>query len=308
MLIAVVQCSVCFKDNQHHTSINVHPMNSGIVQLVLLSPPPLLLLLLLAPADGTDKLTFQIPRITPGTSPPNHRHTAKLLVKATKGWPLVCILHANLNHLNDTVCKPVSGDHMIHPVHACPHLLTPKSRSAFHSGALLANPGNASQQLDLHASIDLSTGKLKLVDTLSDEYSFMNTTSGPLGTEPLPDDDGYDGSDIMLRYNDTAFYDQRLAALASTSAPADPVTFNAFVKMDAYLRWVLHKLSARSAPAMTWLRLGSTVKTYGSGVILKATVPCVLVCLQQAVCTPMLQGQLIPECCPYRVRMLQLPP
>jgi hypothetical protein len=130
----------------------------------------------------------------------------------------VCILHANLNHLNDTVYKPISGDHMIHPVHACPHLLTPKSRAAFRTGAVLSNPANAGQQLNLHDSIDTATGKLKWVATLTDEFSFMNTTSGPLGSEPAPDDDAIDAGDAVLRYNNTAFFDQRLAALASSSA------------------------------------------------------------------------------------------
>jgi hypothetical protein len=128
---------------------------------------------------------------------------------------------------------------MIHPVHACPHLLTSKSRAAFRTGTALASPGNVSQQLDLHDSIDVNTGKLKWVVGFSDEFSFLNTTSGPVATEPAPQDDAYDPDDTVTRYNDTAFFDQRLVALASSSAPVDAVTFSSFVKMDSYLRCVL---------------------------------------------------------------------
>uniref|UniRef100_A0A383W3N6 EGF-like domain-containing protein n=1 Tax=Tetradesmus obliquus TaxID=3088 RepID=A0A383W3N6_TETOB len=189
---------------------------------------------------GKDKLTFQIPRVLNDPSNPNHRNTAKLLVKASKGWPLVCILRANVNNLNDTLYKPVAGDSMIHPVHACPHLLTPKSRSAFRTGLLIASSGNASHQLDLHDSIDTATGKLRWTATFSDDYSFFNTTSGPLKTQAT-NDEAYDPNETMLSYNDTAFYDERLAALAGTTASADAGAFAAYVAMDSYLRSPSHR-------------------------------------------------------------------
>lgn len=197
-----------------------------------------LLLPLLDLADGTDNLTFQIPRVLTGTAPPDDHNTAKLLVKASRGWPLVCILQANLLQLNDTLYKPAAGDSMIHPVHACPHLLTSKSRTAFLSGSLLANPGNASQQLDLHQSIDTTTGKLKWAATFSEDFSFLKSSSGPLATEPPPDDEAYMPGDTVLRYNDTVFFDRLLIGLATMTAPADAGTFAAFAALDSYLRCV----------------------------------------------------------------------